>query len=69
MASIDARRGEGERLLTVNDVAALLQLRPSTIYSWAQEGSIPSLKIGRAIRFRTSDIDAWLDRSLRGEDA
>ncbi len=58
-----------ERLMTVKGVAEYLQLKESTIYSWAQDGKIPAIKIGRTWRFRRADLDAWLERHLRGEDA
>jgi excisionase family DNA binding protein len=54
-------------LLNVKQVAQYLQLKESTIYSWAQDGKIPAIKIGRTWRFRRSDLDAWLERHLQGE--
>ncbi len=56
---------EQERLLNVRQVAEYLQLKESTIYSWAQEGRIPAIKIGRTWRFRRADLDEWLERHLR----
>ena len=56
-----------DMLLNVKQVAQYLQLKQSTIYSWAQDGKIPAIKIGRTWRFRRSDLDAWLERHLRGE--
>lgn len=53
-------------LLNVKQVAKYLQLKESTIYSWAQDGKIPAIKIGRTWRFRRSDLDAWLERHLKG---
>lgn len=57
-----------ETLLNVKQVAQYLQLKESTIYSWAQDGKIPAIKIGRTWRFRRSDLDSWLERHLKGED-
>ncbi|HHX63268.1 MAG TPA: helix-turn-helix domain-containing protein [Chloroflexi bacterium] len=54
-------------LLNVKQVAQYLQLKESTIYSWAQDGKIPAIKIGRTWRFRRSDLDSWLERHLQGE--
>ncbi len=56
-----------ETLLNVKQVAQYLQLKESTIYSWAQDGKIPAIKIGRTWRFRRSDLDSWLERHLKGE--
>lgn len=57
-----------DTLLNVKQVAQYLQLKESTIYSWAQDGKIPAIKIGRTWRFRRSDLDAWLERHLKGEE-
>ena len=54
-------------LLNVKQVAEYLQLKESTIYSWAQDGKIPAIKIGRTWRFRRTDLDSWLERHLKGE--
>ena len=55
-------------LLNVKQVAQYLQLKESTIYSWAQDGKMPAIKIGRTWRFRRTDLDAWLERHLQQED-
>lgn len=55
-------------LLNVKQVAQYLQLKESTIYSWAQDGKIPAIKIGRTWRFRRSDLDIWLERHLKAEE-
>jgi len=54
-------------LLNVKQVAEFLQLKESTIYSWAQDGKIPAIKIGRTWRFRRSDLDEWLESHLQGK--
>ena len=53
-------------LLKVKQVAEYLQLKESTIYSWAQAGKIPAIKIGRNWRFRRKDLDSWLEQHLKG---
>jgi nitrogen PTS system EIIA component len=49
-----------ERLLTVDEVAAWLQVKPRTIYQWVHEGYIPLIKIGSLVRFERAEIAAWL---------
>ncbi len=47
-----------DRLLDVTDAAAALGLKsPRTLYKWAYAGRIPSVRIGRLLRFRRSDIE------------
>jgi len=61
-----ARRGrEPEHdILTVEEVAEYLRLQPQTIYKWAQEKRIPSVKLGKEWRFRKSILDRWLDEQM-----
>ena len=51
-----------ERLLTVAEVADLLQVRPSTIYTWARENRIPHIRVGRLIRFALAQIEEFVSR-------
>ncbi|MBD3268484.1 helix-turn-helix domain-containing protein [bacterium] len=51
---------------TVSDVAQYLGLTDSTIYTWAQQGDIPHIKLGRMVRFRRSDIEKWLESQTVG---
>lgn len=46
-------------IMTLEEVAAYLKLRPQTIYTWAQEKKIPAAKLGKEWRFRRSLIDEW----------
>ncbi len=48
------------QLLAVDDVAALLQVKPSWVYDAAQSGRIRSIKVGRQLRFRRSHIEEYL---------
>lgn len=54
-------RNEIGQLLTIADLADRLQLAEVTIRKKLARGEIPHVRIGRAIRFRPEDIDAWLD--------
>jgi excisionase family DNA binding protein len=49
-------------LLTVDQLAAILQLDRRTIERWTSAGKIPGLvKLsGRAIRFRRADVEKWI---------
>jgi excisionase family DNA binding protein len=50
-----------DEMLTIEDLAAYLKLKPQTIYKWAQTGKIPGAKFGKEWRFRRSTIEAWID--------
>lgn len=57
-----------DRLLDVHEAAAMLGLKPSTMYQWAYERRLPVVKLfgpRGALRFRLSDIEALIARSVR----
>ena len=56
-------------ILTLEEVAAYLRLKPQTIYKWAQEKRIPAVKLGKEWRFRRSILDRWLDEQMLSEDS
>lgn len=47
-------------LLTARDVAERLNLSTETILEWIRRGELPAFRLGRAIRIREDDLDAWL---------
>ncbi len=53
-------------LLTINELADYLKVPTATIYYWRHEGvGPPVLKAGRALRYRRSEVDAWLEAGGR----
>jgi len=48
-----------DEIMTLEEVAAYLRLKPQTIYTWAQEKKIPAAKLGKEWRFKKSIIDEW----------
>ncbi len=53
----------GDRLLNVTEAAAMLGLKPSTLYQWAYERRIAHVKIGGALRFRLSALEKLIAKS------
>ena len=49
------------KLLTIAEMAAYLSIKQKTIYAKVEAGDIPHYRIGRLIRFRLDEIDAWLE--------
>lgn len=52
-----------ERLYTAEQVAQLFSLKKKTIYGWAEQGRIPCYKIGKALRFRESELREFIEAS------
>ena len=48
-------------LLTIKDLSAWLNIKPSTLYLWAAQHKIPCRKIHGLIRFEQEAILRWLD--------
>ena len=44
-------------VLTVNDVAALLELNPYTVKEYARRGILPGRKLGRTWRFLRPELE------------
>jgi excisionase family DNA binding protein len=59
-AQTDLLLADEEVLVGVEPIEALLGLPRSTVYGLARNGTIPSFRIGRAVRFRISEIKNWL---------
>jgi excisionase family DNA binding protein len=57
-----------ERLLDVNEAAAMLGVAPATLYKWAHERRVPIVKLfgpRGALRFRLSDLQNLIADSVR----
>ena len=57
-------------LLTVNELAARLKVRPSTIRSWMHRGVIPAIRLTpKVVRFDLDHVvDAMRDRAMGEND-
>jgi excisionase family DNA binding protein len=54
---------QAPQLLTVPQVAEQLQVTAQTIRNWIDSGALPAVRIGRAFRVRSEDVDALLERA------
>jgi excisionase family DNA binding protein len=52
------------KYLTVNEVAVALRVSNMTVYRLVSAGQIPAVKIGRSVRLRADDVDAYLSGRL-----
>jgi excisionase family DNA binding protein len=47
--------------LTPEAVAQMLRVSPSTVYRWAaSDATMPALRVGKTVRFRTDLLERWL---------
>jgi excisionase family DNA binding protein len=51
-------------LLTINEAAELLRLRPSTMRNWILKKKIRYIKLSRRVFIRRSDLDLLIGASI-----
>ena len=59
---------ERDKLMTRVEAAEYLGLRPQTLAIWKLTGrnGLPCIKVGRLVKYRRSDLDAFLQRNTIG---
>lgn len=58
-----------EPLMSVQDLAHWLNVKPSWVQHNYRTAGLPTLSIGRQLRFRRQDVERWLAAQERGADA
>ncbi len=56
-----ADRHDEPLLLRAEDVGRLTNLGRSTIFALLASGELPAVRVGRAVRIRRRDLEAWID--------
>lgn len=50
-----------ERLLTARELGEHLGFKAGTVVDWFEAGEIPGFKLGGRLRFRLSEVEAWME--------
>lgn len=62
-----------DHLLTTSEAANVLGLPPQTLVNWRCTGRypLPYIRVGRLIRYRTADLNEWIEtnRVVKGAEA
>ncbi len=53
----------GHQLLTPQQVCEMLQIKPPRIYEMVKDRRLKAVKVGRLLRFRPQDVEAFIERS------
>jgi len=48
------------KILTVKELAEIINVKVKTLYQWAELGQIPCIKMHGALRFDLDDIKEWM---------
>ena len=55
-------------LLSPEDLAEYLKIPVATIYRWRYRGGGPvGMRVGKHVRYRLSEVEAWLDTRVDAE--
>jgi len=64
------QKTQTDQLLTVQQLADLLQVRKSWVYNKRHARSLPfpTIKVGGFLRFRRTDVESWLWRMRESDE-
>ncbi len=55
-----------DSLMTITEAAARLRANARTLERWRKQGTGPAyVKVGRGVRYRADDLDAFVERQTR----
>ncbi len=60
-----------DRWLSVEEIAAHLGVKPTSIYKWITRNGMPAHKVGRLWKFKIAEVDEWIrsGKAAQGSDA
>ena len=56
-----------KQLLDTKEAAEFLGISKNTLYEWIIQRKIPHIKVGRLVKFRREDLEAWLKKRTQEE--
>ena len=59
-------RGIMETYWKVSEVAAAIKVSVQTVYRYVANGEIPFHKLSKAVRFKPSEIESWMESRKAG---
>lgn len=57
-----------EQWVDIDDVSVHLKVNKDTVRRWIKERDFPSNRAGNLLRFKLSEVDAWVRQSDNKED-
>jgi excisionase family DNA binding protein len=54
-----------KEFLDIHELSECLSMKRSTLYTMVECGDLPHYRIGRLIRFKRNDVDAWIETHRR----
>lgn len=56
------------KLIKIKEVSEILNIKETTLYSWAKSGLIPAYKLNGLWRFDMEEIEKWMKRPKLQQD-
>ncbi len=53
-------------LVDTREASRLLAISPRTLWQLTKREAIPSVRIGRSVRYRVADLDSWTLKQIKG---
>ena len=53
--------------MDTTEASEFLGIKKNTLYEWIVQKKIPHLKVGRLVKFRKADLEAWLEKRSQEE--
>ena len=60
-------QSDQNHVMTVQELARYLRMKPVTIYKHAAQGKLPGFKVGASWRFKKKTIDRWIAEQEAGK--
>jgi len=57
----DNDENKNNKFFTICELSPYLAIKEKTLYAMVSAGNIPHYKIGRLVRFKKTEIDAWME--------
>lgn len=61
MSNVVELHKKEKRLYTANDIAEMFSVARSTVDSWARQGIITKIKIGKCVRFNVDEVERLME--------
>ena len=56
------------KLMTIQELSAVINVKVKTIYDWTYKKQIPYIKLGRLVRFDQDEIEKWMKEKYARKD-
>lgn len=53
-------------IMDVKEASEYLKIKPSTLYKYVNEGTVPGFKVGNLWRFTKRGLDRWIEKKMQG---